>query len=220
MRFKVGDVVTWTSQSGGYSKTKTGTVLAIVPAGSSPVVPEGYRANSKAGYGFGRSHDSYLIAVGKVIYWPRVICLNPVEVEKVEFNDIFLERCFCGQQPHVTRVKGEYQVICDGCLDTVRFLTPEHAADSWNEKIKTHRKNKKDSEVAAVADTLTDFVNGMGNRVEDVVEKIALSHRTLQQGVTRFAVAWLEKCAAMHKEGDFDLRNQASCELGKGKSVV
>jgi len=209
MRFKVGDMVTWTSQSGSYSKTKTGKVLAIIPAGDRPVVPEGYRANSKAGYGMRRDHDSYMVAVDRVIYWPRTCHLSPVE------NDIFLERCACGQKPHITRVKGEYQVTCDGCLDTVRFSTPEQAADSWNRKMETHRKQKKDGEISAVADTLTDFVNGMCNKVEDVVDKIALSHRTLQQGVTRFAVAWLEKCDAMHKEGDFDLRNQASCELGK-----
>jgi hypothetical protein len=77
------------------------------------------------------------------------------------------------------------------------------------------RNQKKDDEISVVADALTDFVNGMGNDVKDVVEKISQSHRTLQQGVTRFVVAWLEKCAAMHKDGDFDLRNQVSCELGK-----
>jgi hypothetical protein len=55
----------------------------------------------------------------------------------------------------------------------------------------------------------------MGNDINEVVGHLASDHRTLQQGFTKFAVAWLEKCAAMHKDGDFDLRNQASCELGK-----
>ena len=213
--FKVGDMVTWTSQSGSYSKTKTGTVLVIVPAGSRPVGPEGYRANSKAGYGLSRYEDSYLIAVGHVIYWPRVCWLKLAEAEKVKLENIFLERCACGQQPHLVMVKGEYQVTCDNCLDTIRYSTPEKAADAWNRKMELRRKHKKDDEISVVADALTDFVNGMGNDVKDVVEKIAQSHRTLQQGVTRFVVAWLEKCDAMHKDGDFDLRNQASCELGK-----
>jgi len=217
MQFKVGDMVTWTSQSGSHSKTKTGTVLAIVPAGSRPVVPKGYRSNTKAGYGISRYEDSYMIAVGHVIYWPRVCWskLTEVEVEKMKFDNIFLERCACGQQPYIVRVKSKYQVTCSGCLDTTRYPTPEKAAEAWNRKMELHRKHKKDDEIAVVANALTDFVNGMSNDVKDVVEKIALSHRTLQQGVTRFVVAWLEKCDAMHKDGDFDLRNQASCELGK-----
>jgi hypothetical protein len=156
-----------------------------------------------------------MVAVGHVIYWPRVCWLKLAESEKVTLENIFLERCVCGQQPRVVKVKGEYQVSCDNCLDTVGYPTPEKVAESWNRKMELRRKQKKDDEIAAVADTLTDFVNGMGNKVEDVVEKISHSHRTLQQGVTRFAVAWLEKCDAMHKDGDFDLRNQASCELGK-----
>lgn len=33
--FKTGDKVAWTSQAGGFTKTKSGTVLVVVPAGQS-----------------------------------------------------------------------------------------------------------------------------------------------------------------------------------------
>jgi hypothetical protein len=66
-----------------------------------------------------------------------------------------------------------------------------------------------------VARNLSDFVNCMGNKVEDIVVALDDEHRTLQQGITKFCVAWLEHCAKMHDSNCFDLRNQASCELGK-----
>jgi len=70
-------------------------------------------------------------------------------------------------------------------------------------------------EAKKTADNLSRFVNVMGNRVDDVVEHMAQDHRTIQQGFTRLAVAWLERCAKMHDEGDFDGRNEASAKLGK-----
>lgn len=34
--FQVGDEVTWTSQSSGYTRTKTGTIEEVVPVGKQP----------------------------------------------------------------------------------------------------------------------------------------------------------------------------------------
>lgn len=70
-------------------------------------------------------------------------------------------------------------------------------------------------EAKEVAQALSSFVNGIGNNVGDVVDHLSCDHRTLQQGVTRFCIAWLERCAKKHDEKDFDLRNEASAELGK-----
>ena len=89
----VGDKVTWKSQSGGFETTKTGMIEAIVPAGVSAnkCIPEGFKCNSKAGYGSYRDHKSYLVRVfgegkdgrhtygGKGLYWPRVANLTLVE---------------------------------------------------------------------------------------------------------------------------------------------
>jgi hypothetical protein len=79
---KVGDRVQWTSQSLGFTTTKRGTVIAVVPAGrqASFFLPEGFKCNSSAGYGFSgygfsRKHESYLVQVdgkGKRAYWPLV----------------------------------------------------------------------------------------------------------------------------------------------------
>jgi hypothetical protein len=73
----------------------------------------------------------------------------------------------------------------------------------------------KPNEAEELARAISHFVNLMGNRVEDVVERLSHEHRTIQQGITKLAVDWLEEMGRMHKEGDFDLRNQASAELGK-----
>ena len=73
----------------------------------------------------------------------------------------------------------------------------------------------KDPNAEEVARILSHFVNCMGNKVEDVVRAFDNEHRTLQQGITKFAVKWLEECANKHTKHDYDLRNQASCELGK-----
>lgn len=72
---KVGDRVTWKSQSGGFTTTKTGEIVTVVPAGISPKTPVGFRCNSKFGYGMAREHESYLVRVdgkGNRLYWPLV----------------------------------------------------------------------------------------------------------------------------------------------------
>lgn len=72
--------VTWTSQAAGYEKTKTGTIVAIVPAGRLPTsyVPADMTLASWPG--MPRNHESYLVRVGrsKALYWPRVSALAKV----------------------------------------------------------------------------------------------------------------------------------------------
>lgn len=70
-------------------------------------------------------------------------------------------------------------------------------------------------EAEKVARVLSDYVNSMDNKVSDVVEVLSVEHRTLQQGITKFCVAWLEDCARKQTVGQYDLRNEASCKLGK-----
>lgn len=80
--FRLGDTVTWTSQSAGVAKTKTGTVEEVVPAKGTPSrerFPQLYRS---AGVGLPRDHVSYVVRVpGKTAkaagttYWPRVSAL-------------------------------------------------------------------------------------------------------------------------------------------------
>lgn len=74
--FAVGDRVIWTSQSKGYTTTKHGVVIAIIPAGTDPAqcVTDGY----SMGFGSPRSHESYLVKVGRrwKPYWPLVAHLK------------------------------------------------------------------------------------------------------------------------------------------------
>lgn len=71
--FKVGDRVTWTSSSAGVTKTKTGVIEAVIPAGQ--------RAPGK-NRGYSRNHESYTVRVrnqsGSRLYWPLVAHLHPV----------------------------------------------------------------------------------------------------------------------------------------------
>jgi len=149
----IGDLVQWNSQSHGSVTNKQGPIIAIVPPGMAPEIPEGYRASGI--FGMSRNHQSYLVGVGTVAYWPRVTHL------------------------------------------------------------KLNKAKEEKDEAQETAEKLLSFVNGMGNKNEDVVDRIARDHRTLQQGVTRFCVAWLERCSKKHDEKDYDLRNEASCQLGK-----
>lgn len=76
--FVVGDVVSWDSQAGGVWKTKTGTVIEVVPAGQ-----------GRMGSG-PRRHGSYVVeviqpsnspfrTVKSKRYWPVVSLLRKVE---------------------------------------------------------------------------------------------------------------------------------------------
>lgn len=78
MDFKKGDGVTWTSQSNGYVKTKSGVVEAVIHAG---VRPSSRELDCP---GHARNHTSYLVRVpGKTsysqgkLYWPRTAGLKP-----------------------------------------------------------------------------------------------------------------------------------------------
>lgn len=84
---KVGSRVTWTSQAGGSTKEKTGTVVAVIAGGrgSGDRATQEIRSRVKAGThrsafggGWDREGESYLVEVpqgtsGKarpVLYWP------------------------------------------------------------------------------------------------------------------------------------------------------
>ncbi len=75
--YKLGDRVTWTSQAQGSSKTKTGTVVEVVPKGGRPNRDKFPSLYKDAGVGFSREHESYVVSVpnkrsGVKIYWPLV----------------------------------------------------------------------------------------------------------------------------------------------------
>lgn len=82
---KVGDLVEWESQSGGYSKLKRGEVMAVVEAGQwahEIMKSLGLRTNSTAGYGIPRNHKSYIVKIGNKGYWPRVKHLRLIKAEE------------------------------------------------------------------------------------------------------------------------------------------
>ena len=71
---KLGSHVTWTSQGGGYTRTKRGVVVAVVAAAWDPYATAFYAGLSvPPTWGRVRDHESYVVRVpGRGLYWPRV----------------------------------------------------------------------------------------------------------------------------------------------------
>jgi len=79
IEMNIGDKVTWKSQAGGHWLEKTGVIVAVVAAGTAPVIPGGYSHRKDISSGRSRNHESYLVAVGSRLYWPVAGCLRLVE---------------------------------------------------------------------------------------------------------------------------------------------
>jgi hypothetical protein len=98
---KIGNVVEWVSQSGGYyGKVKRGKIVQVIPAGEFPD-PGALRVLG-AGFGMGgRRHKSYMVRVGNVAYWPRVCHLKIVNTHAQSKN----QKRVAKQLPNDGRVK-------------------------------------------------------------------------------------------------------------------
>lgn len=68
----LGDKVRWTSQAGGFARTKHGEIVEVVPSHAYPAI-------SIPGSGPGRcevrDHESYVVCANGRNYWPRVQAL-------------------------------------------------------------------------------------------------------------------------------------------------
>jgi hypothetical protein len=97
-KFREGDMVTWTSQAGGNTKTKVGTVVAVIPGGEASyerarsAIDLRTRAGthrSAFGGGWSRPAESYVVEVPQgttgrakpVLYWPVASALRPFRPE-------------------------------------------------------------------------------------------------------------------------------------------
>lgn len=81
-KFNQGGSVTWTSQSAGVSKTKTGVVEQVVAPKGMPDRVCFVQLYKVPGVGLPRDHESYVVRVpGKTtksagkLYWPRTSAL-------------------------------------------------------------------------------------------------------------------------------------------------
>lgn len=69
---------------------------------------------------------------------------------------------------------------------------------------------------ADVANYMIRSVNNFGGNpnMAEILEVIMTSHRTLQQAFCgRFVLPYIRKMAIRYKEGVYDLRNKAACEI-------
>jgi len=81
--FAVGDNVRWTSQAGGYKKTKLGKIVVVVPPSTRArdvLVGSVYNAREGCFDGFSkRFTESYIVSTGRTLYWPRVCQLEKMD---------------------------------------------------------------------------------------------------------------------------------------------
>lgn len=80
--FTVNDTVAWTSQAGGKSKSKVGRVVHLVPAGRLPD-PRHYPRIARESIS-PRNHDSVIVLVDDVAYWPRMSLLRRAKAQAPE----------------------------------------------------------------------------------------------------------------------------------------
>ena len=73
---QVGNEVTWTSSSSGFTKKKLGIVVLVIPkdTSASNVVAREFGEAPKyvKNWGGARGHESYVIKAGSKLYWPLV----------------------------------------------------------------------------------------------------------------------------------------------------
>ena len=62
---EIGDTVSWTSQAGGFSKTKTGVIVDAVLPNRTPEEKYNLRTSSR------RRSTIYVVKVGNKYYWPH-----------------------------------------------------------------------------------------------------------------------------------------------------
>jgi len=76
----IGDKVVWESQGQGFTRQKVGEIVAVIPPRRNPNfhIPEGKWSFGGGSFGLPRNHESYLVAVGNRLYWPRVASLRKV----------------------------------------------------------------------------------------------------------------------------------------------
>lgn len=72
-KFKMGDMVEWTSQANGNPRTKIGVVIKIVrPGFPGKLIHEDYGTKSRGD----RDHESYVVCIpspdGTEFFWPKV----------------------------------------------------------------------------------------------------------------------------------------------------
>lgn len=65
-----------------------------------------------------------------------------------------------------------------------------------------------------LATTITDAMNGRFSKKE-FCDAMSRKHRYLQGEFTELCIWWLEKCAEMYEQNNYDDRNKYACEVGK-----
>lgn len=105
-----------------------------------------------------------------------------------------------------------YKFKIDRETDTkVRLIT----SDCWGNVV--YFEATKEPQIVKekqLATTITDAINGRFSKKE-FCEAMSREHRYLQGEFTELCVWWLEKCAEMYEQNNYDGRNKYACEVGK-----
>lgn len=78
----------------------------------------------------------------------------------------------------------------------------------------TEWERERSQKAAEAIRELSNYVNGNHGAYKPLVEAMREEHRTLQQAMTGFMLAWFCDLAS-RRESEYDLRNEASVRLAK-----
>ena len=113
-----------------------------------------------------------------------------------ELNKLKLLRKFTLDRESSTKVR----IKMTDCFGNISYFEAE--------------KEPKVEKEKQLADTITDAINGRFSKKE-FCEAMSREHRYLQGEFTELCIWWLEKCAEMYEQNNYDGRNQYACQVGK-----
>ena len=113
-----------------------------------------------------------------------------------ELHKLKLLRKFILDRENATKVR----IKMFDCFGNVSYFEAE--------KDPTINKEKQ------LAGIITDAMNGRFSKRE-FCEAMSREHRYLQYEFTELCIWWLEKCAEMYEQNNYDGRNKYACEVGK-----
>lgn len=133
-----------------------------------------------------------------------------MEITFNEFNDIMIDGRQSYQLSDATILKA-YEEEKDTLIKAM-------LAELVAARLKHFTPRSDETKDEAVGRVLEDYVNGHISSKEKVADRMARSHRYLQQELFYLCTAYINELAQHCEEGRYDARNEYSCK--KAKQII
>jgi hypothetical protein len=127
MQFKIGDNVTWNSSGAGYTRSKIGVVVEVVPRLTKPMT-------KVKDMGLWRDHESYIVKGWKTtdrkrttFYWPLVKNLRV-------FHEVFNEQALRDEIVRVWGPAGAHIDVYDMLLKKAKLFDPPKTVEEMEDR--------------------------------------------------------------------------------------